>query len=82
MFHAANSQFLHIASRQKQFAHLSLLSDTAPLNQEEAERLSSSRLSRIRRGLERADRIDRMMVSIGCGLVLQVKSSVRQPYPC
>ncbi|KAF1967689.1 hypothetical protein BU23DRAFT_285994 [Bimuria novae-zelandiae CBS 107.79] len=72
MFHAANSQFLHVASRQKQFAHLSLLSDHTPLKQEEAERLSNSRWRRILRGLERADRIDRMMLCIGLGLVVQL----------
>ncbi|KAJ4295561.1 hypothetical protein N0V90_007574 [Kalmusia sp. IMI 367209] len=71
MFHAANSQFLHVASRQKQFARLSLLSDQAPIKEEEAEQLANSRWRRILRGLERADRIDRMMVFIGVGLVLQ-----------
>lgn len=73
MFHAANSQFLHIASRQKQFTRLSLLSDNAPLKQDEAEQLSYSRWRRIVRGVERADRIDRMMLFIGLGLAVQVK---------
>ena len=73
MFHASNSQFLHVASRQKQFTRLSLLSDNAPLKQDEAEQLSYSRWRRILRGVERADRIDRMMLLIGVGLAVQVR---------
>jgi hypothetical protein len=72
MFHAANSQFLHVASRQKQFARLSLLSEK-PLKEDEAEQLSGSRWRRILRGVERADKIDRMMLYIGVGLAVQVK---------
>lgn len=72
MFHAANSQFLHIASRQKQFARMGALRDTKPVDEKQAERLANSRLRRILRGVERADRIDRMMVWIGLGLVAQV----------
>ncbi|KAL5374050.1 hypothetical protein DPSP01_012231 [Paraphaeosphaeria sporulosa] len=72
VFQTANSQFLHVASRQKQFAHLSLQSDHAPLKQEEAERLSNSRWRRILRGVDRADKIERMMVYIGIGLAVQL----------
>lgn len=72
MFQAANSQFLHIASRQKQFARMSALSDTKPVNLEDAERLANSRFKRIIRGVERADKIDRMMVWIGIGIAVQV----------
>lgn len=72
MFQAANSQFLHIASRQKQFARMSALSDPRPVSEKDAERLASSRMRRIIRGVERADKIDRMMVWIGIGLFLQV----------
>lgn len=72
MFQTANSQFHYVASRQKQFARLSLQSDQAPLKQEEAERLSSSRWRRIMRGVDRADNIERMMVYIGIGLALQL----------
>lgn len=72
MFQAANSQFLHIASRQKQFARMSALSDPRPVNEKDAERLASSRMRRIIRGVERADKIDRMMVWIGIGLLAQV----------
>lgn len=75
MFHAANSQFLHIASRQKQFARMSTLSDRRPLDERQAERLAYSRFSRILRGVERADKIDRMMVWIGIGIVAQVCQS-------
>jgi hypothetical protein len=72
MFHAANSQFLHIASRQKQFARMRALSDPKPVDEKKAERLANSRFRRILRGVERADKIDRMMVWIGIGLVAQV----------
>lgn len=72
MFQAANSQFLHVASRQKQYAHLRSLSDQKPLAEEQAERLANSRWRRILRGVERADRIDRMMVFIAVGLGFQV----------
>ncbi|KAF2449202.1 hypothetical protein P171DRAFT_187887 [Karstenula rhodostoma CBS 690.94] len=76
MFQTANSQFLYIASRQKQFAHLSLQSDQAPLKQEEAERLSNSRWRRILRGVDRADKIERMMVYIGLGLAVQLAITI------
>jgi hypothetical protein len=72
MFHAANSQFLHIASRQKQFARMSALSEPSPVDEKQAERLASSRFQRILRGVERADKIDRMMLWIGIGLAVQV----------
>ncbi|KAL1591649.1 hypothetical protein SLS60_011647 [Paraconiothyrium brasiliense] len=66
------SQFLHVASRQKQFAHLSLMSDQAPLKEEEAEKLANSRWRRILRGVERADKIERQMVYIGLGLAVEL----------
>ncbi|KAL5397392.1 hypothetical protein PMIN02_002375 [Paraphaeosphaeria minitans] len=72
MFQTANSQFLHVASRQKQFAHLSLHSDQAPLKQEEAERLSSSHWRRILHGVDRADKIENMIVYIFIGLAVQL----------
>jgi hypothetical protein len=72
MFQAANSQFLHIASRQKQFARMSALSEPRPVDERNAQRLANSRLRRIIRGVERADKIDRMMVWIGIGLAAQV----------
>lgn len=72
MFQAANSQFLHIASRQKQYAHMSSLSDRKPLEEDQAERLANSRWRRILRGVERADRIKATMMWIGVGLVIQV----------
>lgn len=73
MFHAANSQFLHIASRQKQFTHMRALSNPKPVDEKKAGSLANSRFRRILRGVERADKIDRMMVWIGVGLVAQVR---------
>ncbi|PSN73486.1 hypothetical protein BS50DRAFT_483289 [Corynespora cassiicola Philippines] len=74
VFHAANSQFLHIASRQKQYAHMSSLKDHKPIevDEEEARRLANSRWKRITKGVERADKIDRMMAFIVVGLVVQL----------
>ncbi|KAF2874261.1 hypothetical protein BDV95DRAFT_488517 [Massariosphaeria phaeospora] len=72
MFHASNSQFLHIASRQKQYAHMSTLKDHKPIDQDEAERLANNRWKRISGGVERADRIGRMMTFIGIALAVQL----------
>ena len=75
MFHAANSQFLHVASRQKQFTQLNSFTDrkTTEIEEEQAERLASSRFRRIIRGVERADRVDRLMVYISIALAVQVR---------
>lgn len=72
MFHAANSQFLHIASRQKRFVRRSTISSYS-LDEQQAERLANSRFRRILKGVERADKIERMMVWIGIGLAIQVR---------
>lgn len=74
MFHAANSQFLHVASRQKQFTHLNSFTErkTTEIEEHHAERLASSRFQRVLRGVERADRIDRLMVYISIGLAVQL----------
>lgn len=72
MFHAANSQFLHIASRQKQFARISSLDGNPAVNEAQAERLANSRFQRIIRGVERADQVKRTMIWIGAGLLVQV----------
>ncbi|KAF2021076.1 hypothetical protein BU24DRAFT_383106 [Aaosphaeria arxii CBS 175.79] len=72
MFQAANSQFLHVASRQKQFAQLDTIKAPKAVDEEEYEKLARSRFRRIMRGLERADRIDRMMVFICIGMIVQL----------
>jgi hypothetical protein len=72
LFHASNSQFLHVASRQKQFVRMSSLSDNKAINEEEAEAIASSRWRRVFAGLERADNIKQTLVLIGVGLVAQV----------
>jgi hypothetical protein len=75
IFHAANSQFLHLASRQKQFARTSTLKDHKPINEEKARAVANSRWQRILSGRERADNIDRTLFFIGLGMVLQVMAS-------
>ena len=72
LFHAANSQFLHLASRQKHFAHMGSLKDRKSINEEKAQETSSSRWKRVVAGVERADNIERTLVFIGVGLALQV----------
>ncbi|KAF2749722.1 hypothetical protein M011DRAFT_398076 [Sporormia fimetaria CBS 119925] len=71
-FQAANSQFLHIATRQKQFAYLNVLSDGQQLERREAGRFTYARLRKIFKGNERADKIDRMMMWIAVGMVVQI----------
>jgi hypothetical protein len=72
LFHAANSQFLHLASRQKHFAHMSVLRQTKSIDQEKAEAIANSRWKRVFAGLERADNIDQTLVMISVGMVIQV----------
>ncbi|KAF2025897.1 hypothetical protein EK21DRAFT_103602 [Setomelanomma holmii] len=72
LFHAANSQFLHLASRQKQFAHMSSLKDHKSIDEEKAEAIANSRWRRIFAGVERADNIDRTLVFIGLGMIVEL----------
>jgi hypothetical protein len=72
MFQAANSQFLHLASRQKHFAHMSTLKDHKSINEEKAQAIANSRWRRIFAGLERADNINQTLILIGLGMVIQV----------
>ncbi|KAF3006829.1 hypothetical protein E8E13_010615 [Curvularia kusanoi] len=77
MFQAANTQFLHVASRQKQLAHMSTLSDKSkPISEKEAESMGNSRLKRIISGVERADKVDRSLVFIALGMVAQIAVSL------
>ncbi|KAH4231925.1 hypothetical protein HBI67_168960 [Parastagonospora nodorum] len=71
LFHAANSQFLHMASRQKQFARMSTLKDHKSINEEKAEAIANSRWRRIFAGLERADNINQTLTWIGVGMVVE-----------
>jgi hypothetical protein len=74
LFHAANSQFLHMASRQKQFARMSTLKDhRASIDEDKAQAIMNSRWRRIWAGVERADKINQTLVIIGVGMVLQVR---------
>lgn len=73
LFHAANSQFLHMASRQKQFARMSTLKDHKSINEEKAEAIANSRWRRIFAGLERADNINQTLTWIGVGMVVEVR---------
>jgi hypothetical protein len=72
LFHASNSQFLHVASRQKHFVRMSTLSDHKAINEEKAEAIASSRWRRVFAGLERADNIKQTLLLIGAGMVVQV----------
>ncbi|KAF2110779.1 hypothetical protein BDV96DRAFT_615244 [Lophiotrema nucula] len=71
MFQAANTQFLHVASRQRTFVRNSMKSYSS-LDEKQAEQLASSRWRRILRGVDRADSIDRMLYFIGGGLIVQL----------
>ncbi|KAF2130552.1 hypothetical protein P153DRAFT_384815 [Dothidotthia symphoricarpi CBS 119687] len=72
IFHATNSQFLHIASRQKQFAHMSTLKASKSIDQERAQRVANSRWRRIFAGVERSDNIERTLLLIGVGIAIQI----------
>ncbi|KAF1845210.1 uncharacterized protein K460DRAFT_311365 [Cucurbitaria berberidis CBS 394.84] len=76
LFHAANTQFLHLASRQKHFAHISTLKDHQSIDEEKAQQVSNSRWRRIVAGVERADNVERTLVLIGVGLVVQLALTV------
>lgn len=71
LFHAANTQFLHIASRQKHFARMSSLKEHTSINEEKAQEVSNSRWRRIVAGVERADNIGRTLIFIGIGMAVQ-----------
>ncbi|KAF2853122.1 hypothetical protein T440DRAFT_487597 [Plenodomus tracheiphilus IPT5] len=70
LFHASNSQFLHLASRQKQFAHMSL-KEQDPISEKKAQTLSRSRWRKVISGAERADNIERTLIYISIGLAVQ-----------
>ncbi|KAH7093398.1 hypothetical protein FB567DRAFT_433362 [Paraphoma chrysanthemicola] len=71
LFHAANTQFLHLASRQKQFAHMSSLKDHKSIDEQKAQAIANSRWRRVFAGVERADNIDRTLIFIGFGMAAQ-----------
>jgi hypothetical protein len=79
LFHAANSQFLHMASRQKQFARMSTLKDHKSIDEEKAKAIMNSRWKRIWAGVERADNINQTLVMIGIGMVVQVRQTLVLP---
>ncbi|KAB2111617.1 hypothetical protein AG0111_0g1258 [Alternaria gaisen] len=72
LFHASNSQFLHLASRQKQFARMSSLKDHEPIDEKKAQEVVNSRWKRIMNGVERADNIERTLIFIGVGMAVQL----------
>jgi hypothetical protein len=79
LFHASNSQFLHLASRQKQFARMSSLKDHEPIDEKKAQEVVNSRWKRILNGVERADNIERTLIFIGIGMAVEV-SNLRDYY--
>lgn len=68
LFHASNSQFLDLASRQKQLAHLSLKEQDVMT---EKAHTSRSRWRKIISGAERPDSLERTLIYIGIGLTAQ-----------
>ncbi|KAF1911305.1 hypothetical protein BDU57DRAFT_524352 [Ampelomyces quisqualis] len=72
LFHAANSQFLHLASRQKHFAHMSTLRDHPSIDEEKAAIIANSRRKRVFAGLERADNINQTLKLIALGMIIQL----------
>lgn len=72
LFHASNSQFLHLAARQKHFARMSSLKDHEPIDEKKAQEVVNSRWKRIMNGMERADNIERTLIFIGIGMAVQV----------
>jgi len=78
LFHASNSQFLHLAARQKHFARMSSLKDHEPIDEKKAQEVVNSRWKRIMNGMERADNIERTLIFIGIGMAVQVSISYSQ----
>ena len=72
LFHASNSQFLYLASRQKAFARMSSLKDHEPIDEKTAQEVGNSRWKRIMAGVERADNIQRTLLCIGVGMAIEV----------
>jgi hypothetical protein len=72
MFQIANTQFLHVASRQKQFAHSESMSEKEYMQREEAGSRGDNYLKKFLRGTQRINRIDRTIFYVGLALVVQV----------
>jgi hypothetical protein len=71
LFHASNSQFLYLASRQKSFARMSSLGDHKPIDEKTAQEVGNSHWKRVVNGVERADNIQRTLICIGVGMAVQ-----------
>lgn len=80
LFHATNSQFFHLASRQKQFAHMSRLQDAKSMDEERTRQAASSRWKKFFVGDEKADNIERTLVFIGVGIAIQVSMVLSVPW--
>ncbi|KAH9864282.1 hypothetical protein J1614_010216 [Plenodomus biglobosus] len=70
LFHTANSQFLHLASRQKQFTHV-FLEEQDAMSQEKPQRDCRSRWRKVVYGAARAQSIERTLLYVGIGLTVQ-----------
>jgi hypothetical protein len=75
MFQIANTQFLHVASRQKQFAHSDSMSEKEYMQQEQVGSRGDNYLKKFLRGTQRVNRIDRTIFYVGLALVVQVRRS-------
>lgn len=72
LLQAANSQFLHVASQQRKFAHLSNLDDRIIREKPTSDHPTSSRWKQVTQRIWTADKITRMTIFIAIGLFLQV----------
>ena len=79
LFQTSNSQFLFMATRQKHFAHTSSLTHREPIDEKTAQTIVNSRWRRVLAGLRPGDNIDRTLVSIGLGMVVQVSHEPIMP---
>jgi hypothetical protein len=75
-FYSSNSQFLHLASRQKQFARVGSVRTQVSIDEERAQSIANNRWRRVLAGVERADNINRTLIFIGIGLLTQVRLAV------
>lgn len=75
MFQAANTQFLHVASRQKAFLHMDTLRNGSYLDDQKRGHHGLGRWKRIVGWLNRSNKVNRIMLFIGTGLFVQVMLS-------
>ncbi|KAI8935415.1 hypothetical protein NX059_007995 [Plenodomus lindquistii] len=70
LFHASNSQFLHLIKRQKQYAHMSLKEQDS-ISQEKTRVTSRNCFENVIKGVQSADYVERTLIYIGMGIAVQ-----------